>query len=449
MKYIKPRHDIALIINPIHFIIGFILFFSFSFAILDFFHAFWICIFCSLIFIFSALGNRVLAENKQNAEKKMRWPTWLLCIIAVEIGLYCIYAGISLLCGKLFLINTISHNHLFADSIKTQLLQYGLFPWSLYGLFAVGMGITAYHKKSDAFMSDIIKPITKSSSRQWIGLVANIAARRGTLFGLSVTFVMMLFLLLSIFISLPAHIPHDFYPTALLTSLVLITLSLSNKLKHTVDRVFSRFIPMQFSIPLVTALLALLILIIGIFISGLGFMFGKPTEPPVISKWIAFDWKTSWMIFSVLWWAFLTPMIANLFVRISHGYSVRSLLIATLIFPLCITLYLHLDTSSHQIQFSSETISILSVMAFFILFPILMQHDYVGSVANAYFPKLGVKKHRDSLPFFRLAMQFTLIATYLFMVIGINAISLLLFVSVFVLLFILLLAAIAIVKSAI
>lgn len=449
MKYIKPRHDIALIINPIHLIIGFILFSSFSLAVLDFFQAFWICVVCCLILIFSSLGNHILAENKNHVGKKMRWPTWLLCIVSIEIGLYLIYAGISLLCGKLFLINTVSHDHLFVNSIKTQLLHYGLFPWGLYGLLAVGMGITAYHKKSDAFMSDIIKPITKSSSRQWIGLTANIAARRATIFGLSVTLMMMTFLLLSIFISLPAHIPYAFYPAALLTSLVLLTLALTNKLKYYTGRIFSRAIPIQFSIPVVTALLALLILATGIFISGLGSLFSKPIEPPLISKWIALDWKTSWMIFSVLWWAFLAPMIASLFARISHGYSVRNMLIATLIFPLCMTLYLHMHASSQIFSFSSETISILSVIAFFILFSILLQHDYVGCVANAYFPKFGIKKNRDSLPFFHLTLQFTLITSYLFLVIGINAISLLLFVTVFLLLLILLLAAIAIVKSAI
>src|SRR3990167_6410875 len=140
MKYIKARKDIALIVGPLLLLIGILLFCFCPQHVLTFFNVFWLCCALAIFLIITPYGNKRLQNKAISGTAPLRWSYWFFSILLLEITLIGLYLGISNIAGNLFLVNTTLHPTLFLVSTKTELLHFGLFPWSLYAIIAVGMG---------------------------------------------------------------------------------------------------------------------------------------------------------------------------------------------------------------------------------------------------------------------------------------------------------------------
>jgi len=448
VKYTKPRKDLMFILNPLVIILGIILFCYLPHVVSACFYLFWLSIACALFLILSPFGNKRLAQNAEDAVIRLPKLQWFVCILLLELGLYGIYCGISLLNGDVFLINGSAQSHLFSHSLKMQLLHYGLFPWSLYALIAIGMGVLGYCKQTDAYFSNLLKPFTKQGPQETLGLIVNNIARSSTLFGLSITLLFFIFLLLSFVISPEIQLNIGFKTAALLTTLLLLVASFTNTAKQRVKRLFSNRISTTVSFPLFCVVLAILILVLNIISTTLSSNTPTQSEPAIIARWIAYNRHTAWSFFSIVWWICLAPIVCGFIARVSKGYKIRDILLCVLAFPilLCVFFIVSRDFNFSSIAVSLLTLKIVSLISFLIVLPLLVNHANAPMMILAYFPKNGAPKPRDQQPFFLKLSRLTVVATYFYLVVGINGISLLIFVPNFAAIFSVLIALLAILR---
>jgi choline-glycine betaine transporter len=426
MKYVKPRKDLMLIFAPLLIIIGILLFSFFPHEVSHFFYAFWLCIPLSVFLIFTKLGNKKL-ENESEPHKPLHFLRWFFSILFLEIALTALYLGITEIVGNLLPINTSTHNTLFLSSLHQFLFHFGLFPWGIYALIAVGMGVLAYQKSIHAFFSEFIKSISHQKAEKSLSLIINVSMRRVVLFGVSTTFMLMTLLLISLFLPINKLVVYGFYPAALLATLFLLLASLSNQAKRIIERIFSNRVPSALMYPVFIIALAFAVLILSAITSQLTKKIAPSIPPTLIQNWIHYNWHTAWIIFSVMWWCSLTPVIAAWIARLSKGYSIRTILIGILILPTIITILLMINPGLISLTLSPLIIKIIALLSFFIVFPMLINHGNSSYAILSYFPQSGITKYRDEHFFFQRIAQLTTVALYFYLVIGINGLSLFIF----------------------
>ncbi|MCX7121106.1 MAG: BCCT family transporter [Gammaproteobacteria bacterium] len=429
MKYKKPRQDLIYVLNPILALGGLLLFCFFLNDIPCVFYAFWFATAVALFLILSPFGNIRLAKNSDGDAQRLPWQQWIFCILLLELTLLGAYLGVCFINGQALLIYTPNNPILFSQTIQTELLHYGLFPWSLYAIIAVGMGVLAYRQNTHAYFSNLLKPLTEDEPDETLGLIINVSVRRCTFFAIGISLLFMAMLFVSLFLPLGQYIVHGFHIPALITSLIFICASFSTSIKRYMRQFFSLQKSTALSFPVFSLLLGLAILILGIVATQLTKKAAPPALSSLIRHWINFNHTSSWSLFSVFWWLFFIPLACGFIARISKGYKIRQILIGILALPVLITIYfLYASQLNMNFSLSPATTKIMSLVSFLILLPLLLNQSTVSQAIEAYFPIDGIAKHRDQSAFFEKTIQLTFVFTYLYLVIGINALSLFFFV---------------------
>lgn len=449
MKYIKARKYLALITNPPIIITGILLFCYASHAIITCFYAFWMTTACVLFLIVTPLGNQRLAQNAEDAVQRLPTLQWFFSILILELAMLGVYCGISLINGEILPMNRSIDPHLLINSLHTQLLHYGLFPWNLYALIAVGMGVSAYREKIDAHFSQLSRLFARQNPQGFWSLSCNIGARRLTLFAISSTLLFMTLFFISFILSSKIYLATGFQTGALLTTLILLTITFTQPAKKYINRIFSRHISTKFSFPIFCVSLGLMILMLSMLATGLTQQTTAQTPPLLIARLIHFNEQTAWTFFSILWWIFFTPLASGVIARVSKGYQIRTVLIGVLALPITISAFFILTNYDYfpAMHFPDTLTKIAALVSFLILLPMLVNHHNTSNAILSYFPKNGLIKHRDSQPFFQRIVQLTIALLYFYLTIGINGISLLIFALNYTSILILLITGFMIIKQ--
>ncbi|OGT48798.1 MAG: hypothetical protein A3E82_08285 [Gammaproteobacteria bacterium RIFCSPHIGHO2_12_FULL_38_11] len=425
MKYVKPRRDLIFIINPLTSLISFLLFCFYLKYIPYTFYAFWAATAAALFLILLPLGNTALSENADESAQHLPWQQWFLCILLLELTLLGSYSGICFINGEALPINISENSMLFSQTLQAELWHYGLFPWSLYAVIAVGMGFLAYRQNTHAYFSNLLNPFIKHNTKGTLGLISNICMRRCTLFAISLSFIFIALLFISLFLPLTEYIAHGFQTAALIVTLIFLAASLSNTLKKMASRIFAKSIAAATSFTLFCILLGLIILILSMIATNRAQNSINPAIPSLIQHWINFNNTATWSIFSTFWWIFWTPLACAFIARVSKGYKIRHIIIGILILPIMLGLYFKYAVQFNiTVEFPPTIIKILSLVSFLILLPLLLNHSTRSQAVESYFPAQGIAKYRDQTSFFEKIIQLTFIFLYLYLVIGINGPSL-------------------------
>ena len=445
MNYIKTRKDLSFGLAPLLVFIGIIFFCQFSNLIHFYFDGLWIATLSAALLVITPLGNKRLAHNTNDITTRLPKSQWLFCIILFELALLGVFWGISYVAGSALPINTTPQPYLFSQSMQTELFQYGLFPWSLYAVIAVGMGVLAYRQQHNAYFSNLLRPLIKVDLQSTISLIVNVGARRTTIFGIGFTLMFLPILMISIVLPPEKHIAHGFQIVALLLTLLLFFATISNTVKEYLMRLFSKQVPTFLSLPVFCMILALILVVLSAMIAGITPKNNQPT-PLFIQNWIDYHWQTAWMIFSITWWITLTPAVCAYIVRISRGYRIRDVILAMLFLPIIIGAFLFYSPG-FSLSLNETTIKIAAVISFLIALPLLVNYRNLPCLIFSYFPKNGEFKTRDHHAFFQKAIQICGIGLYFYLVIGINGISVLLFAMNYFWIISLLFSCVAIVKN--
>ncbi len=378
MKYIKANKYALFILNPITAIVGLLLFWHHLNYILSTFYAFWLSSAIALLLIITPLGNKRLCINHDDVAKRIPFAKWLFRIVLLELSVIGAYAGICLISGTYFPIMTTPHPNLFIDTLAKS-ATIGAFPWPIYTIIAISMGVIAYRKQKNAFFSTLLGPFANDNPQDKISAIANVGARRCTMFAISTSILFMTMLLLSLLLSADIHLTYGFNPAGLFTTLVILVLSLSENVKKYVGRFFVRKTPITWGVFTFCLLFGFSIFLINIMLSGMTHQVAPTTSqlPKIIERLINKNWHSCWTMFSLTWAITLTPIIASHIANISKGYRVRDIVIATLALPVLITLGAFY---SHQTMTQLPTLSpliakVITFIAFWTFLSIILKKN--------------------------------------------------------------------------
>lgn len=415
MKIHHINKKTTMLLNLVFFALGILAFCYFPAVLLSLFHGFWVAIVIAIFFILTPFGNTRFSDKK-----KLSGVQWIACIVFLEVALLCIYANMTFLNNAFFSERNVTNTHLLFTSLKTMLLSYGLFPWAMYAAIAVGMGKLAYQKNTDAYFHQLLK-IKKN--RSIIADIINVTARRCTLFAFS---ILLLFMTLTFMSFFQQDLHVGFHASTLIITLALLLMLNVERVKKYNEKLFSRSIATAFSFPLFCLLLAIIILILNMMSMSIYKKIIDPAVPSFIQYWINYDSTTAWSLFTAMWWICLTPLVCNFILHVSTGYRLRDIILAVLALPILISLCFIYPHAISIVSFtlSSTTIKLLSLISFFIVLPVFINHTNSSNAIFSYFPHQGIIKPRDHIPFFNHLMQLTLFNFYFYLVIGINGIGL-------------------------
>lgn len=386
MKIFKPRRDVLFTAGIGLVLAGVLFFLFFNEIIPNIFYAHW-------LFLILALIIFILPSSRKKFEASRRYsPAQLFSrILVLQISLFALHFGI------------------FSKSYSSELIHYGLFPWAWVAILAAAFASTAYLKRENAFGHLLIAPLIKIKADSAFGVIINNSLRFCQSMGLSLTFALIILLIPNLF-GVPVTASHFILPMLALFFVMLFSLT------SLYNRFFSRISAFPaLSIFLLIFAVGLLFTLLQAISIGAHLTLPFPALFHLIKQ---YPEETLSSIASLSWWMSIS-IIASLFIaRISGGYSWRSLVAATLIFPALLTILLILFPSLTTFSLPDYCRSLIGIAGFISTMILILNKKMLSPFVLNYLPKNGASKFRNPEYLLRKLFQMTLIFLYLFLPLG-------------------------------
>jgi len=304
---------------------------------------------------------------------------WITLFHLAVLGLYW---GIAQIASLWLPILTPPHPHLFSDSLHLFIYQWGLFPWSLMAFVAVMFRFTVQRTCQSVHVSDLVKPITHSTSEERVGTLINMGIRLIIFhcIGLTLLFTALLgawMILNALGKGLPLH--GFTIPVIFGTLLMLVMLNL----KRTGGRYLTYLAHLSSTRLIFLLLLISLILAVVLF----SWLFNFPTDlqaqlPPIV---LQLDWKTCWYLLSVMYLSGWGLMGGLLVARLMKGYTPRTIVLITVL-PIIVLFIVCDHVSFLQLHLSDTVKGLLPLLSFVILLLYLPPVRHLSSLFEFYLP---------------------------------------------------------------
>ncbi len=426
MKYNKPHAGLMYGVGLIVVVISIGLMFFATAYIPSAYLVNWAILVIVLFLCITPFGHHKLIARKDE-KPRHDFVSWLWRIFALQLALFFTFLGIAEVCAHWLPALTTTHPNALFLPTKTFLINLGLFPWTIFALYAGGLGYVSYCKNKDAQMSSLLTPLFSCEPETLLGIIFNLQARLATTLALSITFAFITLLIVSLIT--PHSLPFltGFHAKTTIIVMVIILFGFTPPFKRLLTRLLNPKIPLFLSLITVLILFAVLMLLLN----SLFFHAGQsPIHIPYIIQWMKDkNWATLWLIFSLTWWICWTPLIASHIARLSRGHRIRSTMIATLILPAFFTLLLILFPEA-IVNFLSHypyLISLIALAGFIYLLWRLTEKSVLPMLIRSYLPKRDQYKRRDHYFYFRKVFQVMLIVIYLYLPAGMAVTSIFIF----------------------
>lgn len=338
---ILPKHDSLRSLVYWFLGIGFFLILFLPYAVGFSFKAHILFLILAILLIFTPWANRRIPIDETNPTQK-RLPfakslglTWLL-----TISLILAFYSISHLAGHTLPIGT-KPLPLFEFTLPILWRDWGIFPWGIYALMAVSLSYIGYIRKQPGNMSTLVRPIVKNSIGDTISLTADVVTKLGISLSLGCTLGLIAMECVGL-IHQSLAFPMAYGPRIDVFLLILLVLqgSKGDFLEKRLGWLIKRRVPV-----LIIVSGFLLLLIFGILISGMLLAWSAPIFTPGLSRLLSFspeDWPIIWILFSAIWWLGWAPVVAATFAYLWRGYTIRTLMVSTLLLPITAGVFIYL-----------------------------------------------------------------------------------------------------------
>ncbi|MCH9769823.1 MAG: BCCT family transporter, partial [Gammaproteobacteria bacterium] len=331
MKITPKYKHLVYILSPLFFIIGFLITLKAPRIFIDFNYWHWLALFGAILLAFGPWGKKHLSL-KDDTKPRYSPASWIIRIIIFEACLGLMYLAIGVLFNNVAHGQHIALPHFWQTNLQGFSLHYGLFPWALYAVVAVGIGYFALIKGEDTFFSNFINQFINAAHQSKLASTVNVLARQAQNMTISVTIgaaILMLFFIL------PASFVHSFdfkSSAAALTLMLLLLFSMTRPFKNYLRKSQQRGRPIWLLL-----LFLAIFFILGFSVLTHGFSTITTDNNQINNfQWLEnMPWLISWKLFSLCWWLGWTPIMASALLRISRGYNIRIIILAILMPVLC------------------------------------------------------------------------------------------------------------------
>ncbi len=353
----------------------------------------WLALPLLAIMVFSPWGSQSLVSPSTSLTT-LPPSQWFAKILNLQLSLFLLYFSITQF-THYFSIAGQAPKTLLTDSLHTLLFKFGIYPWPLIAIFAIAFALSAYNKEQDSYLSNIT-PLFDNKKRETLEVIIKTMGRAVTLIAIATTLVIITF----IFTTTATSLTHFKELTGFTAASVGVAFLM---LFFTIRRNDNQFL-MQINKkrPLLGILLTVLIWVIVLTLASVvihytGNMKGQPPwmVVPLLNK----GWLLHWELFSEYWWLLFTPIIAILIARFSYGYSIRGIILATLLFPLLLTALIKMITlpmiNIDINQAPLWLVQIAAILGFLSLISLMYQKKHLPLTMLTYLPKAGNDRPRN------------------------------------------------------
>lgn len=364
---------------------------------------------CLSLFAFP-IAKTVIPSGDSNVYSPMRWLTGIFMLQIAAVVLF--QSTFNVLLYHL----TVDGVGAKIDLLHIFLRQGGLFPWGLITLATVCFVSFSYIKGHKGLMSSVMSPIFKCDENTSIGVISDSYLRGGVFCALLVLLFCFATMLLSIVADsriLPMHLGASM--TNLLLTAAVMRLLVSKKWKELTSilmKIFPLYI-VALCMPIVTVLIFCTLSMASIY---LGPHMGVLTQKFALIQHHHVDY---WLIGATLWWALFIPMIAATIAKISRGYQVWHLMLASLALPITYLL-INLNTG-YTLSLTSPWLG-MAACAFFIL--LWINDDVIDYCIRAALPSDAPIKHRNHLNYSAMLLISVAALVMMYWVMGVTGIGL-------------------------
>jgi len=450
MKTLKTHQTLLIITTCALLLLGLIALLFFTPFIHAAFNSYWFLLVSALLLMLSPFGRIRLAASNDTEPQYTFWR-WLSRIVILELSIIAIFYGICHLSGYALPVYTTQHSSLFRNSLYYSLIHLGLFPFTAFALMACAFGYLSYCCKKDGYISATLTSVIKTEVDDPLGLIVNTSGRAATMFALSSTLTFMSLLLLN------AITPHKllvsftgFNLIPLITVFILVALIFNKKFNHQIYTLNTKKqIQPRIIIFCFTILLSIALLILILFFSGHSNIVLK--TPILIKSLLKNGWNTVWQIFASLWWLSWAPIAGIVIAKISRGYKIREVFLATLALPFLMSLILFLLQTTHFTIHSYRIFNVIGIIIPIIGFLCILvfgaSKKSFSMAMQTYLPKLDQIKYRSQDRFIRKILQFSALMLYCYLASGITILCILFFIFILPVFLVLLLLPFTLIKT--
>ena len=226
-------------------------------------------------------------------------------------------------------------------AMASTFLHWGLHPWGIYAMVALGLSYFAFNKKLPLSFRSLFYPFFGEKIHGVLGDVVDIFAVLATMFGLATSLglgTMQINSGLDYMFGTGTSVGMQVGIIAGVTLLALV--SVMAGINKGVRFLSEINIKLAFVFMLLVFLLGPTVYILRIFISSTGFYFGR------LAEYAAFlsvngdsEWQGEWTIFYLAWWISWSPFVGMFIARISKGRTIREFMLAVLLLPTLVSFF--------------------------------------------------------------------------------------------------------------
>lgn len=393
MKTMKRYTGLYYALIALFFVVSITIYFTHTTLLLEMPWIHWGAIALAIFFILTPKGSKRLV-SPQAEQQPLPRQQWLIKILNLQISLFLIYFSITQF-NQYFAIEGQAPKSLLTDSLNGLLFHFGLFPWALIAIFAVGFGTIAYLKNQDAYLSQISLGFLKKR-HETLEVIVKTTARAATIGAVAITFVLLTFILASIISNIQALTKLTGFTAASMgAAFLMLFLTMRRNNSHFLTTINQQR-PLL-GVLLLVLIWAIVLMLLSIIVTYTG--VGDSDIPALLMRIFNKGWLLHWQLFSELWWLMLTPITAVFIARFSYGYSIRAIIIATLALPFMIMLLLQFNAiSPNPLNFNNVPlwlVQLAGALGFLSLVGLLYDTNNKPLTVLTYLPKLGNEKLRN------------------------------------------------------
>ncbi|MEG1132631.1 MAG: BCCT family transporter [Romboutsia sp.] len=303
----------------------------------------WLYLISMLIFVifaivlaFSKYGNIKLGPD--NSKPEYSTSSWFAMLFGAGMGIGLIFWGVAEPLSHFIAPkgNIVPGSIEAADfAIESSFLHWGIHPWAGYSIIGLSLAYFQFRKGKSGLISSILEPVLGKRVHGWMGIAIDVLAVFATIAGIATSLglgTMQINSGLNYLFNIPNNSVTQIIIIAI-TTFVFIATAVSG-----VDKGIKKVSDLNLILALIVTAAAFLVgptlEIINSFTSSLGnYAQNILSDSLAIGAYSDNAWTNKWTVFYWAWWIAWAPFVGTFIARISKGRTIREFILGVMFAP--------------------------------------------------------------------------------------------------------------------
>ncbi|WP_020006551.1 BCCT family transporter [Salinicoccus albus] len=301
-----------------------------------------IIVFFCVFLILSPIGK--LKLGKPTDEPEFNTISWLTMLFSAGMGIGLVFYGASEPMSHFVAPPTADPETEAAilESMRSTFLHYGIHPWAVYGVVALGLAYAQFRKGEPGLLSKTLRPVFGNRVDGPLGIVIDVLAVFATIIGVAVSLGVGA-LQINGGLNYLFDVPNNTFVQGIIIAVVTVLFMISawSGLSKGIQYLSNLNMGLAAILFAILIIIGPTMLILNIMTSSTGsylqnFLFSSFDVAPLNEQ--KSTWMADWTIYYWGWWMSWSPFVGIFIARISRGRTVREFVMAVLFVPTIVSI---------------------------------------------------------------------------------------------------------------